>query len=373
MPTFHLTPAGEPGVCRAQKTCPYGDLVGDHYSSESAARAAFEASMRSETFGGQSAPSTLTTADLLAMDEDAQRRTAGAVWRVLQEGLPETNEAAAYWQAAYDSSAAGALWLERKRLEHPEHSNPAYQRRKAKLDAFLAEQATNPMQLELPEDPGDVFNHEFSTAEPLLLPSKSSMGQERTKLALASAAWMSALTPEETEAVSWVTSNGASVLNLHVNGEEHPIWGHHVYSERHLNRTLRNFRSAMAKAPVLDQPAIVYRGTNIERAQWTELSRPASGSLSAAVTLSYRGSNDDGTYSDAEPVMLEVKTRKLPSAVGMSAWGTGEMEVLLPLGRYEKVGDFHALRGRRSKRRGGASTIDPELDRIRVIQLEYLG
>lgn len=42
MTKFHLNDKGEPGVCKAVKSCPFGDLTRDHYDSVSEARESFE-------------------------------------------------------------------------------------------------------------------------------------------------------------------------------------------------------------------------------------------------------------------------------------------------------------------------------------------
>jgi hypothetical protein len=42
MAKFHIDPAGNPGLCRATKRCPYGDIENDHYASEPMARRAYE-------------------------------------------------------------------------------------------------------------------------------------------------------------------------------------------------------------------------------------------------------------------------------------------------------------------------------------------
>lgn len=42
--SYHINPqTGEPGPCRARKSCPFGDLEADHYGSAEEARAAYEA------------------------------------------------------------------------------------------------------------------------------------------------------------------------------------------------------------------------------------------------------------------------------------------------------------------------------------------
>jgi hypothetical protein len=43
MAKYHLDPAGNPGICKATKRCPFGgDLQKDHYPSEAVARKAYE-------------------------------------------------------------------------------------------------------------------------------------------------------------------------------------------------------------------------------------------------------------------------------------------------------------------------------------------
>ena len=42
MPRYHINNKGNPGVCHATKSCPFGDLLGDHYNSAEEARIAYE-------------------------------------------------------------------------------------------------------------------------------------------------------------------------------------------------------------------------------------------------------------------------------------------------------------------------------------------
>lgn len=43
MTKFHVNAKGEPGVCKALVSCPFGDLEADHYDSKEGARKAYEA------------------------------------------------------------------------------------------------------------------------------------------------------------------------------------------------------------------------------------------------------------------------------------------------------------------------------------------
>lgn len=43
MPRYHINAKGTPGLCRAKKSCPFGDMEADHYSTPDQAREAYEA------------------------------------------------------------------------------------------------------------------------------------------------------------------------------------------------------------------------------------------------------------------------------------------------------------------------------------------
>ena len=50
---YHINSKGEPGVCKAQQACPFGD-ASEHYDSPEAAREAFEADAGVEHLHGLS-------------------------------------------------------------------------------------------------------------------------------------------------------------------------------------------------------------------------------------------------------------------------------------------------------------------------------
>lgn len=59
MSRYHVNPeTGEPGPCRAQKSCPFGDMESDHYDSKESARKAYEDSMADSATVSHSAPTT---------------------------------------------------------------------------------------------------------------------------------------------------------------------------------------------------------------------------------------------------------------------------------------------------------------------------
>lgn len=49
MAKYHVNSNGEPGVCKAQTSCPFGSLEDDHYSSKEEAQEAYEAKMSDQT------------------------------------------------------------------------------------------------------------------------------------------------------------------------------------------------------------------------------------------------------------------------------------------------------------------------------------
>ena len=181
MAKYHINGKGEAGLCRARKSCPFGDLTEDHYSSAEEARQAFEDSMRA--FEGTVAPASLSPEAFKALPPDTQRLVMAAVGRVLKEEEWD-EQGKELWQAVYDSTEAGALWLERRRLEGKPGTNPDYVRRAAQLKAL--EELGDQLQLpdSLPPEPAVEFQAEFSSPEPLALPDSRSMKAEKTKLAL---------------------------------------------------------------------------------------------------------------------------------------------------------------------------------------------
>ena len=49
MARYHINPkTGNPGICRAKSSCPFGDLTADHFDSPEAARAAYEKRMETD-------------------------------------------------------------------------------------------------------------------------------------------------------------------------------------------------------------------------------------------------------------------------------------------------------------------------------------
>jgi hypothetical protein len=61
MAKYHINPkTGNPGVCHAKKSCPFGDLQSDHYNSKEDARNAYENKMGTNNLAATSEDKGLT-------------------------------------------------------------------------------------------------------------------------------------------------------------------------------------------------------------------------------------------------------------------------------------------------------------------------
>lgn len=75
MARFHINPTtGDPGPCRARKSCPFGDMETEHYDSLEAAQAAFEASQAPKSLASHSkniplTPALLQRVELMSYEE----------------------------------------------------------------------------------------------------------------------------------------------------------------------------------------------------------------------------------------------------------------------------------------------------------------
>lgn len=381
MTKYHVNDAGEPGRCTAKIGCPFKLPLDQHYSTPEEARAAYEASMDSETFNlSKNSYKPLTAEWVESADENTQRMVMSTFGKLLTHRAYRNTETdvddvaqefdGVNWEAVYDSTPAGKLWVERKSKEVRigDGPNKEYVRRAAAVETFLQTDENEKFAIVVPKDPGDVFDAEFTKDESLEFTDKWHSKKQKVKLAGISASWMTKLSPEETEAVSWMTSNGTMVAHEDLNGVERSVFREDKYSKEHVANQIELFRSAMSKAPELDEPVIIYRGTTTGSIGYLDnetivIDRPASASVSGSVATSF-------TNGEGENVMLEIKTKKVASVAGMSAWGVSELEVLAPLGEYRKVGEFTSMRKTRDGERPRDFT---KYDEFRVIQLEHIG
>ena len=383
MTKYHVNKTGEPGRCEATILCPFNMSSDQHHSTPEEARAAYEKTMEHNTFSNTLSKTNkyvpVTKEYLESADIDTQKAVMATFGKLFTHSAyrnteTDVDEVAEYfdgvnWESVYDSTSAGKLWLDRKRSENQRGSGPRseYVRRSAAVETFLQNNESEKLSITIPQEPGDVLDTEFTTDEPLEFTDKRHSKKQKVKVASISAAWVTRLSPEEIEAVSWMTSNGTMVAHEDLSGTERTAFSENVYSKRHVAEQIELFRSAMSKAPELDEPVVIYRGTTTGSIDYLDaetiaLDRPASASVSGSVAIGFN--NGEG-----ENVILEIKTRKVASVAGMSAWGTSELEVLAPLGKYRKVNEFTAMRKTKNTEVSQGFT---EYDKFKVIQLEHI-
>lgn len=207
-------------------------------------------------------------------------------------------------------------------------------------------------------------------------------------------AWLSSITTEEQEAISWMTSNG-TVFALHGAGYEnkdHPIlWGKQVDedaiynkypnwvdAEKEIDKQRKNYsknflntlNNAVKKAPVFPTPVVTARGTSFDEIRdllgANDSQEPATKIMDKLEAGVYTGKNvsknsrlkklplstsinthiakrfgDSTTKEDGEvrDIMLLIKAKTAATPVNVSAWGSHEMEVFTnPHSNYKIVG-----------------------------------
>lgn len=263
-------------------------------------------------------------------------------------------------QGDYDATPAGTLDLER-RIGHGERYPEEYQDRLALARAVRKEK----LALLKTQDHGDNNTHYdeqkdagnagFDTK--LMEDNSDRLGfgrstqlddREKTlreSLIANSHEWMLRLSPEEMHAVSWLTSNGSSIMTAHLTGQEHEIWGHDVYSKEYLDTMTSLCDSAYEKSPRTQYPVVIYRGLNTDHfhnpndISIKEVNQMFTlGSTYTAPTyLSATANSNTAEGFASSNIVLEIKTRTIPSPVNVSAWGTSEQEVTIPRNKQFRV------------------------------------
>src|SRR5690606_16781883 len=82
MAKYHIDPAGNPGLCRATKRCPFGDLTQDHYESEPMARKAYEIENTMRLL-------SLDDATKNILDEVGPRQLPNRAWATLRRAIED--------------------------------------------------------------------------------------------------------------------------------------------------------------------------------------------------------------------------------------------------------------------------------------------
>ena len=89
MPKYHIVPTtGNPGVCKAQYSCPFGDMTSDHFDNKADARKHYEENMENYVHlepgkwiraGGTSKPYRLHTSEELEYLNDQVKKTMHSI------------------------------------------------------------------------------------------------------------------------------------------------------------------------------------------------------------------------------------------------------------------------------------------------------
>lgn len=243
------------------------------------------------------------------LDPITQKTVIAGINRI-NSSLPKQEQE--YWQTIYEQSPAGKLAM--KRLQK---TNPAEYAKKTKI----AE--TNSFD----DAPTDFSNIENTLSN-----------HSQKEMIMISATWMSNMSPEEIDSIYWTTTHGAGILNKHIRGQEHP--SAHNYSKAFLDKQVDLFTSAMNKAPTVEKPVTIYRGTRERNLIIDSLNSPASSSTDRNIA-------DKFAEQKTNNIVMEIHTNKVPSAITMSSWGIEEAEVLAPLGTYENIGEITSKRNNR--------------------------
>lgn len=255
----------------------------------------------------------------------------------------------AAWDA-YDTTPAGQEFLKRK-IKHKQHPLQEYKDRLA-LGQFRRETALKDAGL---IDSGDTYNHVpdgvnrdnfhfndgFLSDETPRISWNVDSSEGRAKIDAMiehSHSWVSQLNADEMEAVAYYTSNGAQTINQYLRGDDEI---RSVYSKRELAKRAKNLASALAKAPKLEKPVVVYRGLQ----SWDDAKitvdeyvkeHPVGSTMEAKFHSS--ASFDPGVASGfSDDIILEISTNKPAAVSNVSAWGTREREALLAAGDKYKV------------------------------------
>lgn len=149
----------------------------------------------------------------------------------------------------------------------------------------------------------------------------------RRNMVAHSVQWMSRLTPDEVEAVAWMTSNGSHVAWCLINDEKSNwMWDEEAMPTAEVQKRLDDYFSALDKAPEQDAPAVIYRGLNDDNEDGAGSTFPtfevgdrylSPGPECCTVSRSIAWSHT----STKAPRVLEIETRTIASTACMSAYG----------------------------------------------------
>lgn len=394
---FHLTPDG-PKPCRVDPSNPRsrGCSYGEHYASKVEAQASYERTM-GDSLAGQSREPT-------ALELGAQSAAVSRVyshWSIANGHLHNSSNQVLPEELYYYSSHQGKLELAR-RLQGERGRPGLYTALTEALENYDPRSFDHGVSIEdLQEtiargrEQLNRFEEELQTLEERREPASWRTPELQHYLAEQSHRWISELTPEEQEAVSTMTSSGFMLIQYaqghrkretdyifnslmdkeaiyEAHGDDYEAAERAIEDEKQriAQGQLELTRSALRKAPRLDEPIEIVRGTSpSELADIIDPSTPASkgelmdrieagaynghsaspesriatipesASLHLRATNSFSSEDWDDPTAENRRVFLKIKGRTIASPANVGAWGTGELEVYTnPLSSYRITG-----------------------------------
>lgn len=384
---YHITADG-PKVCNASiKSCKYGEA---HFDKLQEAEKAF-----AETLGAASLKGVKSNRD---GELSAETSRAYGHWAILNDHLHNAGNLGDDAEILYYSTAQGRLELARRKRISGGYREYEIIEEKVNnltpnffsyaLDEELVRELVAEGEKRIPKDSKFLYEE--------VDPSPKDIDPLRHYLVERSHEWMQKLTPEEQEAVSWLTSNGFGLMqhsfgfpNNHAGSyfkglvDEQKIWDKHPHDfdaaeaevEAEKKRIADEYREivmkALSKAPKLDEPVVIARGTSLEEVKEIigyakdskdyktlmdqieaglyngktadENSRiakiPQSAAVRAKTVYNFANQLWDREATEDREVVLAIKGRTFASPVNVGAWGTGEYEVYTnPLSTYKITG-----------------------------------
>ncbi len=170
-------------------------------------------------------------------------------------------------QLNYDATPAGMKELERRALYDQGPQSEEYKLRLELGKALRQKQLEAIKQTDAGDikHPSKAISNDYSknkhtNSAKIIRKGYPDNAPEIVSMIEESQSWVNVLDTDETEAVSWFTSNGASTINKHLVGAEKDNIDL-KYSEEFLDETVTHMDSALKKWE-REKPILVYRGIN---------------------------------------------------------------------------------------------------------------
>ena len=249
-------------------------------------------------------------------------------------------------QLDYDATPAGMEELKRRAAYYSDSQKEEYQLRLELGQQLRASQLSAIKALEQGDIKHDsvplsgVYSKNSHDTSKIIRKSYPNDAPEIALMMEESQNWINELTPEETEAVAWFTSNGAGSVNNYLVGKKDDF----NYSPVLLKTTAEKMDSALKKW-VRPKPVLVYRGLSqsvvgektynkTEDAALAKLfldeNFPVGGIYTSPTFMSASLDPERASRFASSDFVLEIVSKKAAPVVNISAWDISEREMVLP-------------------------------------------